>query len=263
MEHSRWPSDGVAWGRVIDWVVGLGSAFPARLVPHALEVFAVWQNALADFKNSRSQSLLQHCSAWLIDLEQEIYAEGWPRERGKWDTLSSEAQKSLATALRNMILRSARAFPELAVALLERAAVNERMLNAAFEDLMGFTPVTAEVAPEAVAKVTEAKLIEELPQETYDRVRREEADRSKWLEELRAIPKEKRTKQQQMALSSPHFPIGYSDFNLDRIGIESHNNYYHPQSALHEPFASLLAKSPNVGLDLIRRLTNHATTGWR
>lgn len=258
-----WPSDSVAWGRLIDWVIGVGSALPVRLVPHALEVFSVWQNALADFKNPRSQSLLLLCSTWLIELEQEIYDKDWSRKRGKWDALSSEAQKSLATALRTMILRSARAFPDLAVALFERATVNERMLDAAFDDLMGFTPIMAEVAAEAVAKVAEAKLIEELPQETYDRVRREEADRVKWLEELRAIPEEKRTKQQQMALSSPHFPIGFSDFNLDQIGIESHNHYYHPPSALHEPFASLLAKNPKVGLDLIRKLTNHATTGWR
>ena len=41
-------------------------------------------------------------------------------------------------------------------------------------------------------------------------------------------------------------------------GLE-YSRYIHTDG----PFASLLAKSPNVGLDLIRRLTNHATTGWR
>jgi hypothetical protein len=258
-----WPSDGVAWGRFIDWIIDLGPALPARLVQQAVEVFGVWQNALADFKNARSKRLLELCSAWLIDLEKGIYAEGWPKDRGMWDDLGSEAEKSLASALRNMLLRSARSFPEYAVALFERATTNDRMLDAAYEDLMGFTPFMAEVAPESVEKVAIAKLIEELPQDTEDRLRREHEEQSKWRAELRKIPKEKLTRQQEMALNSPPFFVGYQDFNLDQIGIESHNPYYHPPSPLHEPFASLLAKSPDVGLRLIRKLANHATTGWR
>jgi hypothetical protein len=258
-----WPSDGVAWGRLIDWIIARRHTLPSRLVPQALEVFSVWQNALADFKNKRSKNILATCSAWLIDLESEIYAEGYPRARGKWDVLGREAQKNLATGLRSLILRSARGYSEFAVALFERAAGNKHMLQSAFDDLMDFTPIMAEVAPEAVEKVAEAKLLQELPQDTFDRLRREEADQAKWREELRKIPKDKRTRQQELALSSPHFPTSYSDFNLDQIGIEAHNHYYHPPSALNEPFASLLAKSPKVGLRLIIKLTNHATTGWR
>ncbi|MGE0524900.1 MAG: AAA family ATPase [Variibacter sp.] len=68
-----WPSDGVAWGRLIDWIIARQQTLPARLVPQALEVFSVWQNALADFKNNRSKNILATCSAWLIDLESEIY----------------------------------------------------------------------------------------------------------------------------------------------------------------------------------------------
>jgi hypothetical protein len=258
-----WPSDGVAWGRLIDWIIARQQTLPARLVPQALEVFSVWQNALADFKNKRSKDILATCGAWLIDLEGEIYAEGYPRARGKWHILGNEAQKSLATGLRSLILRSARGYPEFAVALFERAAGNERMLRSAFDDLMLFTPIMAEVAPEAVEKVAEANLIQELPQDAYDRRRREEAEQAERRKKIAAIPEEKRTRQQNMALSSPHFPTSYSDFRLDDIGLETHNNYFHPPSALHEPFASLLAKSPSVGLRFITKLTNHATTGWR
>ena len=82
-------------------------------------------------------------------------------------------------------------------------------------------------------------------------------------EKIRAIPEEKRTRQQNMALSSVSFPTSMSDFELDDVGLDTHNHYFHPSSALHEPFASLLAKSPDVGLRLIKELTNHATTGWR
>lgn len=64
-----WPSDGVAWGRLIDWIIARQQTLPARLVPQALEVFSVWQNALADFKNERSKDILATCDAWLIDLD--------------------------------------------------------------------------------------------------------------------------------------------------------------------------------------------------
>ena len=258
-----WPSDGIAWGRLIDWIIDLGPALPPRLVPQAVEVFGVWQNALADYKNERSKRLLEVCSAWLIDLESGIYAEGWPKDRGKWDDLGSEAEKSLVSALRHLLLRSARSYRDYVVALLERAATNDRMLDAAYEDFMAYTPLMAQIAPEAVEKVALAKFIEELPQDAEDRLRREHDEQSKWRAEIRKIPKDKLTRQQEMALSSPHFFVGHQDFNLDRLGIESHNPYYHPPSALHEPFASLLTKKPEVGLRLIHKLANHTTMGWR
>lgn len=257
-----WPSDGVAWGRLIDWIIAHQQTLPARLVPQALAVFSVWQNALADFKNKRSKNILATCSAWLIELEDEIYAEGYPRVRGKWDALGHEAQKGLATELRSLVLRSARGYSEFAAALFERAVDNKRMLQSAFDDFKGFTSIMAEVAPEAVEKVAEAKLIQELPQDAYDRRRREEVEQAEWREKIGAIPQEKRTRQQNMALLSSHFPTSHFDFELDDTGLEAHNHYFHPPSALHEPFASLLAKSPEVGLRLIIKLTNHATTGW-
>ena len=235
-----WPSDGEAWGRLIDWILARHDKIPARLIPQALEVLGVWQNALSEIKNPRSKKILATCSSWLTDLETEIYAQGYDRPRGKWDALGHEAQKRLATGLRSTILRSARSYPEFAVALFERAASDEHMLRSAFDDLMGFTPIMAAVAPEAVEKVADAKLLQELPQDKFDRLR-----------------------QQKMALSSVHFPTGMNDFRLDEVGLDEHNHYYHPPSALHEPFASLLAKSPAIGLRFIKKLTNHATTGWR
>lgn len=258
-----WPSDGAAWGRLIDWIIARHDKIPARFIPQALEVLGVWQNAFSEMKNERSKNILATCSAWLADLELEIYAEGYARPRGKWDVLGHEAQKGFATGLRTMIIRSARSYPEFAVALFERASINKHMLRSAFDDLMGFTSVMAEVAPEAVEKVAEAKLLQELPQDEYDRLRREEAEQAKWRDEIRKIPEGNRTREQEMALSSIHIPTGMNDFRLDEVGLDAHNHYFHPASALHEPFASLLAKSPAVGLRLIKKMTNHATTGWR
>ena len=257
-----WPSDFGSWGRLIDWLIASAPTLPVRLIPSALELLGVWQNALSDLPNPRSKNILQLCSTWLIDLEGDLYSEAY-RSEGEWKDLSSEACSRLATSLRSTILRAARSYPEFATSLMDRAVANGRMRDKAYDDLMGFTPVLAEVMPDAVVKVAEAKLKEELPQDTYDRVRREEEEHFAWLKELRAKPKDQLTRHDQLALSSPHFPFSRSDIRYEQIGIEEHNGYYFPVSALHEPFASLLARSPEAGLRLIRNLSNHATIGWR
>ncbi len=50
--------------------------------------------------------------------------------------------------------------------------------------------------------------------------------------------------------------------DFDEFGINRHHSYYHPPSALHEPFASLFEKKPEAALGLVRDLANHATKGW-
>jgi hypothetical protein len=66
-----------------------------------------------------------------------------------------------------------------------------------------------------------------------------------------------------LALQPAFFPMGSDRYDLDDIGIERHNNFYFPTSALHEPFKSLFANKPEVALRLVRNLANHATKGWR
>lgn len=258
-----WPSDFETWGRLLDWLMPLSRTLSVRLVPHALEVFGVWQNALSDYENPRSAKIIDICSSWLIDLETSEYGDRPSLADNKWRELGREGPSHLASSLRTTILRSARAYPQFAIALFERAVVNKRMRESAYSDLMTFTPIMAEVAPDAVVAAAEAELMEELPQDKYDRNRREERERYDWLKRLRAIPEADRTEQQRRALEFPHFPIGEDRYDLDDIGIDSHNNFYFPPSALHEPFASLLEKRPEAGLRLIRDLSNHAVKGWR
>jgi hypothetical protein len=162
-----------------------------------------------------------------------------------------------------MLMRAARSNPEHAIALFDRAIANERMRDAAYSDLMTFTTIMAEVAPDKVVSVTKAKLMEELPQDRFDRLDREREEYYERLRRLRAIPESNRTPQQQRVLDHVHFPINSERYDLDDIGIERHNNFYFPASALHEPFASLFVKAPTFALLLVRDLSNHATTGWR
>ncbi len=259
-----WPSDFQSWSRFLDWLIPLAPSLPPKLLPYVLEVFGVWQNLCADIKNARSEALVEVCSKWLIELEGVEYSEELRFEHGRWNTLGSEARSSLATGLRMIIMRSARSYPTPAVALFGRAVANERMRREAYSDLMGFTPIMADVSSETVVAVAKAELIEELPQDKAEREEREYREHVEYLGQLQAIPANERTEEQNLTLNHIHFPIGrgrhHRDF--DDFGIDRHHSYYHPSSALHEPFATLFVKKPEAALGLVRDLANHATKGW-
>jgi hypothetical protein len=215
-----WPSDFQSWGRLLDWLLPIAPSLPARLVPHIIEVFGVWQNPLTDIQNSRSAAILKQCSQWLIDLENTQYA-GVLVAKDAWSELGSQARSSLATALRAAILRAARSYPAHAVALFDRAVANERMRSAAYGDLMAFTLIMAEVAPEKVVAVAKAELIEELPQDRFDRLRREEEGRRERNRRVQAVPEADRTPQQRRALEAAPFYIGAERYDLDEVGIDN------------------------------------------
>jgi hypothetical protein len=259
-----WPSDLESWGRFLEWLLPLAPALPPRLLPNAVEVFSVWQNLFADRKNPLSAVIVDVCANWLIELEGVEYPEHFVFRHGRWDGLGDKARSSLAIALRIMIMRSARSYPAPAIALFDRAVADERMRSKAYNEMMEFTPTMADVAPEKVVAVAKAELIEELPQERIEREVREEEEYYEHLRCLRAIPEEERTEDQKRALENVFLPIGSSSrIDLDDIGIAQHHNYYFPSSPIHEPFASLFAKRPQIALGLVRDLTNRATKGWR
>ena len=63
-----WASDFESWGRLLDWLLPLAPSLPPRLFP-VLEVFGVWQNTFAEFRNDRSAKIVEVASGWLVDLE--------------------------------------------------------------------------------------------------------------------------------------------------------------------------------------------------
>lgn len=263
-ELLSWPSDFESWGRLLDWLLPLAPNLSPNLLPQILEVLGVWQNVFADLKNPRSAAIVEVCDGWLIELERIAYPEGFAFEHGRWDTLSSEARSSLATALRITIMRSARSYPAPSLALFERAVANERMRSKAYSELMGFTPTMVDVSPEAVAAVVKAELMKELLQERVDREEREHREHIEHLKRLRAIPESEQTVHQKRDLGHMYFPIRRDRHDIeDDVGIAQYHPYYHPASALHEPFATLFAKKPQTALGLVRDLANHATKGWR
>lgn len=258
-----WPSDVRSWGRLLDWLLPLAPSLPVRLVPHVLEVFSVWQNMWANLQNARSAALVQQCSSWLLQMERSEHLEPADEVGLQWQALRGEASSSLASSLRYTILRSARTYPEPAVALLARAAVDADVREAAYNDLMAFAPMLSEIAPEAVVAVTKAALMEELPQDRFERQQQEDDVHLQRLKKLRAIPEAERTPHERNELNSAFFPIGQDRYSLDDIGINRHHRYYMDPSARHEPFASLFDHAPACALQLVRDVSNHAVTGWR
>lgn len=261
-----WPSDFQAWGRLLDWLLPLAPNLPVRLLPNVLELFGVWQNVFAGIPNPRSSNILGLCNSWLVDLEGSEYSTRFSLNQGKWSDLGGEARSNLASSLHSIILRSARAYSEPAVALFERAIANDRMRSKAYSDLMRFTHTMADIAPDQVVALTKAELMEELPQDRIDRVRREELTYFAELERIRAIPEKDRTDAQRRALNPEFFPVssfGRDHVEHDDIGINRYHQFYYPTSAQHEPFASLFAKNPEAALRLVRDLANQATQGWR
>jgi hypothetical protein len=258
-----WPSDFRAWGRLIDWIISDADTIPVRLIPKILEVFGVWQNALSDLRNGRSKAVLQLASAWLVRFEKGELRDTPDGAKEKEWTFSRDQNSRLGKSLRSIVLRSARSYPDFAKELFKRTIADENRRRSMYADLIAFSPIMTQVDPDLVADLAEAELLEELPGDKLIRERKEREEHYRRLEELRAIPEEKRTRNQSLALQSAFFPIGSDRYGLDNIGIKRHNDFYFPTSALHEPFKSLFANKPDVALRLVRNLANHAAKGWR
>jgi hypothetical protein len=256
-----WPSDFRAWGRLIDWIIGEAAVIPIRLIPKLLEVFDVWQNAFSDLKSQRSKAILQVADAWLVRFEKGELHKSDSDEEKAW-ALSRDESSRLGKSLRSILLRSARSYPDFAKKLFKRTIADEDRRRAVYAELIAFSPIMSQVDPDLLADLAEVQLLEELPEDKLLRERKEREEHYKHLEELRAIPKKKRTRNQNLALQS-FFPIGNNRYDLDNIGIERHNDFYFPTSPLHEPFKSLFASKPDVALRLVRNLANHAAKGWR
>ncbi|MEO8683266.1 MAG: hypothetical protein ABI414_00335, partial [Devosia sp.] len=198
------------------------------------------------------------------ELEGDLYADEFSFEHGRWGDLGSEARKSLASSLRVVIMRAARAYPAPAIASLDRAVANERMRREAYDELIAFSPTMVDVSPEAIVALTKAQVMEELPQARAEREQREHDAYIARLQRVRAIPEKDRTEAERAFLSSTHFhALGMDRYDLDDIGITRFDQFYTPESAAHEPFATLFAKRPDVARALVRDLANHAVTGWR
>jgi hypothetical protein len=256
-----WPSDFAAWRRLLMWVIQEVDSIPDAYLSDLVTLFETWQIACADYPSAVSQRIVTQCAAWLNAIEDEEVDR-----RGRYSKPASNsaprAPRELKTELRALILRAARAYPDAVADYLARVETVERWSDSAFRELMTYAPVLAETHPAQLARVARRWFLKELPDDTMARWHREAIQQSRRRKEIEAIPPEKRTRFDELEISSPSLGHSFSRHDWDRLSIGADLQGYFPASPLREPFHSLLMRDPEVALALIRDLVNHATTAW-
>ena len=167
-----WPSDFAAWGRLIDWITSEANSIPVRLIPRIIEVFDVWQNVAAEFKNARSGAILKLANDWLLRFEKGELRDKNAGDKETERRFSRDDSSRVAKSLRTILLRSARSYPDFATELFKRAIADEDRRQAVYADLISFSPIMVQVDPELVADLAEAELLEELPEDELVRERK-------------------------------------------------------------------------------------------
>lgn len=259
-----WPSDFAAWGRLLHWTLDQIAAVPDQYLPDLVTLFETWQMAVADIANPVSDRIVRQCATWLHAIEDENQSRRW---RHRLDDAAAQVRErvpsNLETELRGLVLRAARAYPDVVGAYLTKLETIERLSDSAFREVVGYTPLLAQTHPVLLAQVARRTLMEELPDDTVERWRNEAREQGRRRAEVMEIPEDQRTRWDELALTSPMIPNSFSHHDWDRLSIGADHRGYFPASPLREPFHSLLIREPAVGLALIRDMANHATTAWR
>lgn len=260
-----WPSDFAAWRRLLTWAIEQIDSIPDAYLGDLVTLFETWQVAVADYPNAVSQRIVAQCATWLHAIEDEHVDRRFWYGRPASDAVPCPRIPSqLETELRSLVLRAARAYPDVVDAYLTKVETIERWSDSAFRELMTYAPVLAETHPAQLAQVARRWFMEELPDDTSARWRQEAREEGRRRMEAKAIPPENRSRWDELVLSNPSIMHhSFSDHDWDRLSIGGDHQGYFPASPLREPFHSLLIRDPATGLALIRDVTNHATTAWR
>jgi hypothetical protein len=201
---------------------------------------------------------------WLIELEKSQSNVGsQPAQPTRWAALGSDAQDRLRSALRQLIFRSGRTYPDPAKRALDQIIGFKRRSQDLLDLVLAFSLILAEICPDRLAQLVRAEVIEELPKDKMEKERRNREAHYRRLTEIRAKPEEQRSEMEKRALEIVPFYGGDDRYDFHNIGIDYHHGSYYPPTPLHQPFASLFQSAPSVARALVRDLANHATTGWR
>lgn len=257
-----WPDDVSRWRRFLAFLQARIDVLPVHILSHVLTLFEVWQNAAADIPNSVSAMIVGHVSTWLQELERRS-AHVAPTERDdRWAEM--EGVEEFERALRRLLLRAGRIEQARVADYLASFDEERGMPRDVFEDVIGFAQLLAQTHPRELADFTLRHLMEELPEDHRARRIEEERLEAAAREELRRKPPERRTRLDEMALSSP--ALGYwgpDHRDWEALALEREAAHYFPPSPLHEPFKSLFEHAPDEALRLVAAMANHATEAWR
>lgn len=236
-----WPSDVLAWRRLISFILRRIHEIPHRLYPEVVAIFEVWQNAFSSIHNAISHDLLMVSASWLAEIDSIDRRESAEGGLFLWNEVSN--LRSLRKSLEQLVLRSAPVEPDLVANYLERVIGSERIRDDHYEGLVAFSPILVQTLPEKVVELSLAFLCEELPDEAAERTRGEKKTLS--------------------SVSFLRYDDDFGDYSWENLSIHDDHRSYWPPSPLREPFQSLFQVSPVEAVRLFRELCNHAVTAWR
>lgn len=258
-----WPSDFLAWQRLIDFILRRVADIPQRLYPDVVAIFVVWQNAYAGFRNPTSRAILQQCAKWLTDIDALSVAEGPDENSEYWGKVPELA--ALSKSLGQLLMRSSRAEPSLAGEHIRRAINSERIRDDEFQDIIAYSPILAQSLPELLVDLSLAFLRKELPDEQVAREERELRAAAAHRKAILAKPEADRSSKEQMSISIGRSIQSVGDFDYhdwEQLSIHNDHRSFNSPSPLREPFYSLFQSSPDEALRLLRDLSNHAINAW-
>lgn len=167
-DQLAWPSDFETWGRLIDWLVIHKDRIWPAATPDVVSVFEVWQNALADLANPRSEAILQLAKAWLEDIEDCRRREDRTFDWGRWSGMIGDLD-ALEKRLRVLLLRAARAYPDLVRGYLARLQTRDRLASAALDGVLQYSRVLADSLAVELSDYVRSQVLDELPDEARAR----------------------------------------------------------------------------------------------
>jgi hypothetical protein len=260
-----WPSDFPAWRRMLLWAIAQIESVPDGQLQDLVTLFETWQLATADYANEVSQRIVAQCAVWLHAIDDEHV------DRRSWRSWQEEGNKprprtptKLGTQLRALLLRAARAYPDVVGAYLTKVDLSGCWPDSAYIELMTYAPILAQTHPTLLAQIARNWFLAELPDDTVLRWRREASEGGRQRQEAAAIKPENRTRWDRLALSSTSFMShSFSRHDWERLSIGADHQGFFPTSPLREPFHSLFSYDPAAALALVRDVTNQATTAWR
>ncbi len=258
-----WPSDLSLWRRVLSWLIARQAILPATATPHVLQVFSVFQNMLGDLPNPTSEKLIALVETWLNEIEAAAADTDTPHQSTPRQTLPRRGGERVASTIRQLILRSGRAYPQPARRIVERAIALEKRPHGLFDAIVSFSPILAQVCPEQLAELLCVEIFEELPLDELTKERRRREAHYQRLAAVRAKPESERSENESRFLKHSFPLFGDKTYDFDDIGIDARHQFFYPPTPLHQPFASLFALAPAVALTLVRDIGNRATTGWK
>lgn len=258
------PSDPRLWKNIFWWVLERSTKLPKAAIPALLQCFDVWQNVMADHTNAFSERIIGQSLSWLQELEDLDNSPFQDRLNADWSKLGHAEVEEVERQLRQLVLRASRAYVETVRQYLSRFNKKDRHSRHAYDDIQRFSPILAEQLPNELRDVTLSTLLEPLPFEHFEAELKREHKMRAEAERVRSIPPEKRTQLDELTLGNVFLGPSLPPDVRHSLCIEDHGyGHYFPASPLREPFASLLSLSPEVGLDLVHRMSNHSIEAWQ